>query len=57
MDINKNYHIKKIPSYKALEEFIEEANNKDLEIINILKDGYYYIVIYKSFMEVSYEIR
>lgn len=57
MDINKNYHIKKIPSYKALEEFIEEANNKDLEIINILKDGYYYIVIYKSFMEVKYEIR
>ena len=57
MNINKKYHIKKINNYNCLEDFLEEANNKDLDIINVLKDGLHYIVIYKSYSEVSYEIR
>ena len=57
MNINKKYHIKKINNYNCLEDFLEEANNMDLDIINVLKDGLHYIVIYKSYSEVSYEIR
>lgn len=57
MYIYKDYYIKKINSYKALESFIEEANKKDYEIVNILKDEYCYIVIYKGLKEIGYEIR
>lgn len=57
MDIYKDYYIKKINSYKALETFIDEANSKNYEIVNILKDEYYYIAIYKAFKEINYELR
>lgn len=55
--INKKYHIEKINKYEELEFFIEEINNRDIDLINVIKDENGYVVIYKSNKEISYEIR
>lgn len=57
MIVDKKYYVKKIGSYKELESFIGEANQKDLDIISMVRDANVYIIIYKSHCEVSYEIR
>ena len=57
MNINKKYHVDKLSDYKHLEEFIEEANNMDLDIISVIKEGLEYVIVYRSYSEVSYEIR
>lgn len=57
MIIDKKYHVDKLSDYKELEAFIEEANNMDLDIISIVKEGLEYVVVYRSYNEVGYEIR
>lgn len=55
--IDKKHHIKKINNYEELEVFIDEINTRDIELVNVLKDEDGYVVIYRSFSEVVYEIR